>query len=68
MKKLVDVCIGNWSEAALARDGKRVLGEDFMNIIEKECNPYITKSDGVIIYLTNEEYRQLSGDERYNKK
>ena len=55
MKKLLEVSIGNWSETAFALDNRRMQGEELVEFLNKECNPYKTQDrEGVIVYLSKQ--------------
>jgi hypothetical protein len=62
MKKLLETSLGNWDETwlSLDKDRKRVSDEDAIELIKKECNPYVTgDGNGVIVYMSVAEYDAL---------
>ena len=60
MKKLLETSLGNNSTTWFSIDGARVSRDNALELIEDECNPYVTKdNDGVLIYMSKQEYEAL---------
>jgi hypothetical protein len=60
-KKLLETSIGNGSGIAFEYKGKRITNlRQLSKILENECSQYIINDkDGVIVYLSKEEYKKL---------
>ena len=63
MEKLLETSLGHWDNTWFSLDGKRISDEDALKLIKDKCNPYITNSEGVLIYMSQEEYNSLREQE-----
>jgi len=53
MKKLLETSLGKFSNTAFFYNDKRVMNIDKLpSILDSECNPYKTGSEGVVVYLS----------------
>jgi len=62
MKKLLETSLGHMSATFFSRGGRRVDDEDAIKLLKTECNPCQTGGEGVIVYMSREEF------ERYEQK
>lgn len=63
-KKLLETSLGPWDQTFFSLNGRRVTDEEAIKKIKGESNPYVTSSDGVLVYLTDKEYSQVKGELR----
>ncbi len=69
VKKLLETSLGHNDQTWFSIGGKRVSEEDALELIENECNPYVTKdNEGVIVYFSEEDYQRLKEDKNYEVK
>jgi hypothetical protein len=62
-KKLLETSLGHSDDTWFSLNGHRVSDEDALELIKKECNPYIAKDNGgVIVYFSEAEYQKLKQD------
>lgn len=66
-KKILETCIGNWSETAFEHKGERIMSSsELMSIMNLQCSPYATNNDeGVVVYMSKKEYEKLKKDKNY---
>jgi len=60
MKKLLETSLGHQSNTWFSKDGVRIDRNNALELIEDECNPYVTKDNhGVLVYMSKQEYEAL---------
>ena len=63
MKKLLETSLGPWSHTFFSLENRRVSDEEAMELIQKECNSYVTKDEhGVLVYMSREEFKRYNED------